>query len=268
MENNYQEHIQQLENQIKSLEIIVNSNAQNINKTEMNYQVQTKKIKNQIKSLDFIVDDNVQNINKMEMNYQEHIQQLEVIKINIKTILDELYHLKFNTDFVTQTELEYTILACGRIHNEDNLQYQLAKKKAPKAAKSHLMFTQYDRNQPINVFHKCLVCPVGEFNDCHYCGKDIHTGKDRNSGLFISSTMSLGLSRIIRINKKYYYYNETLMSDTIRYGMIINAIYDSGTDTKIKNAITNMHKPPNGNPPTPFYECGRLYVDTNEVIWH
>ena len=68
MERNYQKHIQRLENQIKSLEFIVDGNVQNINKMEMNYQEHIQHLENQIKSLEFIVDINVRKIKSISIH--------------------------------------------------------------------------------------------------------------------------------------------------------------------------------------------------------
>jgi len=227
-----------------------------LNKIEIKHQEKIQKLENKIKMLEDVVDNNLKhtksltndlndkinfNRSELEIKHQEKIQKLEnkikMLEDVVDVVDNNLKHTKSLTndkindmkkEFVTQKELEDTICDCVKFEETE-------------------------------AFIQCIICSPGTSNQCNECIGNRQPYKYPTIMQFLMNPYKLKVI-VIKINKKNYYYSETLCNEGFRYGLIINSVKDTDNNNELIKDIKNFC--------CKLYECGRRNIDTKKITWH
>jgi hypothetical protein len=245
IEIKHQEKIQKLENKIKMLEDVVDNNLKhtksltndlnykiNFNRSELEIKHQEKiqKLENKIKMLEDVVDNNLKHTKSLTNDLNDKINVTRTM-LNDEKTKNSYNYAQINDmkkEFVTQKELEDTICDCVKFEETE-------------------------------AFIQCIICSPGTSNQCNECIGNRQPYKYPTIMQFLMNPYKLKVI-VIKINKKNYYYSETLCNEGFRYGLIIKSVKDTDNNNELIKDIKNFG--------CKLYECGRRNIDTKKITWH
>jgi len=201
-----------------------------LNKIEIKHQEKIQKLENKIKMLEDVVDNNLKHTKSLTNDLNDKINVTRTM-LNDEKTKNSYNYAQINDmkkEFVTQKELEDTIYDCVKFEETE-------------------------------VYIQCIICSPGTSNQCNECIGHRQPYKYPTIMQFLMNPYKLKV-RVIKINKKNYYYSETLCNEGFRYGLIINSVKDTDNNNELIKDIKNFC--------CKLYECGRRNIDTKKITWH